>query len=515
MPTYAPAACDDGVTIDLCGVCGGNSACVPDAPVSSNAVPVFIVWGIEGVDDSRIGRFRSPDGAEVGIVEYAVVDSWTDMLDPMLEQFEAIKGASNPNNDSDALFESEVDRWVLEGFRTSLSQYRWPPTEHEFPQLLARYLAEAARYRDDVLFSSEILDNRYPSAPGQYQSVAPSDLRVRAIRGSLVSRQLTHGTSAYDAVVTHDQIQVVVDGVADQTPVPPGQTSRVYMRVFTEVYAVNSLTYSVVVATLVSLVLIIVFTGNLIVSLLAIFTGLVSSTLVSFGMFYIIGWTVGAVEAIGISVVLGFSIDYFFHLADAYAEAPSPHRVERTRIALGKMGIPVLSGAVTTIFACSLLLGADVAVFRQFGQVIVIAGCVALIFCYLFFVPILQLLGPQGDTCTFRLCRPAKGKEAGAGGNRTGGGGASTSLWDDDFADIVPDGTDDVQELGRPGRRAAESTGARRGRAGADRTAGSISTGDTVDVVEVPLGEPKKQEQGEVATSVDDDDDDVSSGEAL
>eukprot|EP00586_Coscinodiscus_wailesii_P002494 CAMPEP_0172484404 /NCGR_PEP_ID=MMETSP1066-20121228/11874_1 /TAXON_ID=671091 /ORGANISM="Coscinodiscus wailesii, Strain CCMP2513" /LENGTH=1021 /DNA_ID=CAMNT_0013248915 /DNA_START=151 /DNA_END=3212 /DNA_ORIENTATION=- len=64
------------------------------------------------------------------------------------------------------------------------------------------------------------------------------------------------------------------------------------------------------------------------------------------------GWTLGTNEAILISILAGFSVDYIVHLAHAYVEAEgSGTTEERVRSAFGDMGVSVFSGMFTSVVA--------------------------------------------------------------------------------------------------------------------------------------------------------------------
>lgn len=49
---------------------------------------------------------------------------------------------------------------------------------------------------------------------------------------------------------------------------------------------------------------------------------LIANLTTSVGFFWILGWKIGAVEAIGITILVGLSVDYLFHVAAAFAHSP-------------------------------------------------------------------------------------------------------------------------------------------------------------------------------------------------
>ena len=92
--------------------------------------------------------------------------------------------------------------------------------------------------------------------------------------------------------------------------------------------------------------------GNVVLALYSTVTiaGIVV-TVVGIGAGGIMGWDLGTTEAIAAVIVIGFSVDYCVHLANAYIENDAKDRETRTRIALTTMGISVTAGAITTIIA--------------------------------------------------------------------------------------------------------------------------------------------------------------------
>lgn len=97
------------------------------------------------------------------------------------------------------------------------------------------------------------------------------------------------------------------------------------------------------------------------------------------GVMIMIGWKVGAIEAILISVVTGFSVDYMVHLAHAYKHKHgTPYK--RVKAALGEMGISVLNGMITSVGASIPLFFCSITFFEKFG----IFLCLTIVFSWLF-----------------------------------------------------------------------------------------------------------------------------------
>lgn len=84
------------------------------------------------------------------------------------------------------------------------------------------------------------------------------------------------------------------------------------------------------------------------------------------GSVTMMGWTLGTNEAILVSILAGFSVDYVVHLAHAYVHAEGSTD-ERTKEAFGDMGISVFSGMLTSVVASIPLFMCTLTFFAKFG----------------------------------------------------------------------------------------------------------------------------------------------------
>ena len=139
-----------------------------------------------------------------------------------------------------------------------------------------------------------------------------------------------------------------------------------------------------------------VSTGNVLLALYSTATiaGIVT-TVVGIGAGGMMGWDLGTTEAIASVIVIGFSVDYCVHLANAYHENDAKDREGRTRIALTTMGISVTAGAITTIIAGAFLGLCILTFFVKFSFLI----CWTIISSYVwavgFFAALCMAAGPN------------------------------------------------------------------------------------------------------------------------
>jgi len=97
------------------------------------------------------------------------------------------------------------------------------------------------------------------------------------------------------------------------------------------------------------------------------------------GLMVIIGWKLGTMESILISVVAGFSVDYVVHLAHSYEQGHG-NTESRIRKAFGEMGISVMNGMVTSVGASIPLFFCQLVFFAKFGTFL----CAIIAFSWLF-----------------------------------------------------------------------------------------------------------------------------------
>merc|ERR1719316_39060 len=105
-------------------------------------------------------------------------------------------------------------------------------------------------------------------------------------------------------------------------------------------------------------------------------------------MFCILRWTFGPVEAIGLILFVGFSVDYTLHVAEAFHHAPPP-KVEN---ALRRVGGAVVSAASTTSGSAFFLFFCTIQVFVQFGGAMILNALWSLLFALVFFPALLTVL---------------------------------------------------------------------------------------------------------------------------
>lgn len=152
----------------------------------------------------------------------------------------------------------------------------------------------------------------------------------------------------------------------------------------------------IVVGILLAVVVLIIATTNVIVGILATFT-IAMITCSVLATITLLGWKLGVLESLNMTLVVGISVDYVVHLAEGYIELEEGNRLSRIKHSLGHVGISVLSGACSTLGASVFMLASKIVFFMQFGIFMFCTIGLSTIYSLLFFSTVLALVGPQDN----------------------------------------------------------------------------------------------------------------------
>jgi predicted RND superfamily exporter protein len=107
-------------------------------------------------------------------------------------------------------------------------------------------------------------------------------------------------------------------------------------------------------------------------------------------------------ESINVCFVAGLAVDYIVHVVEAFSMSECKTKQDRTKDALARIGVSVLSGAVTTLGASFFMFFSGILFLMQFGTFIFCTVGFSLMFALLFFPAVLDTFGPSGDIGSFR-----------------------------------------------------------------------------------------------------------------
>ena len=138
-------------------------------------------------------------------------------------------------------------------------------------------------------------------------------------------------------------------------------------------------------------------TKNLIISLCASLNiaGIVASVSAAIK---IAGWPMGITESVALVILVGFSVDYVVHLANAYIEANHVYdRHTRVQLSLREMGATVLAGAITSFGSSVFMWAATSTFFVKFAALLAFTVSFSISWSLIFFPSLCYLCGPQGN----------------------------------------------------------------------------------------------------------------------
>ena len=217
-----------------------------------------------------------------------------------------------------------------------------------------------------------------------------------------VESTLTFPTTARISRPVYDEWEAFVGSVNARAP--PGVSGAIQTGYFTWMWMrtqeelVESTLQGLVICFVVAFTVLVVSTMDLRVGLVATVTivGVVTSVM-GVGVRLVMGWDLGIGESIAAVILIGLSVDYCVHLANAFVEAPEhlKTRKERVQHALMTMGVSVTASGVTTILSGSMLWLCILTFFSKFAFLITATIGSSFAWSVLFLPASLMIAGPH------------------------------------------------------------------------------------------------------------------------
>ena len=91
------------------------------------------------------------------------------------------------------------------------------------------------------------------------------------------------------------------------------------------------------------------------------------------------------------------SVDYTVHLCHSYTHSPQVSSYDRTKQAATEMGVSIVSGMITSLFASLPLLFTALTFFRQFGTFMCATVVFSLLMAVFFFMSLTSQVGPKRE----------------------------------------------------------------------------------------------------------------------
>jgi len=194
-------------------------------------------------------------------------------------------------------------------------------------------------------------------------------------------------------------------GATDQVLPPAIQTSSGWVDMMTEISCINGAKKAATIACFCVFIFVSNLCGSVAVAGYA-FLSVVSIVLLTLGILALFQWDMGAVESIGVSVIVGLSCTHIVHFCEAYITCgltwhkpdlrDSAQRSVRTRAALAQVGVPLGVASVLTFSAALFLCFCTIHIFTTVSLMMMCNIFVVATHTYLFVPAFFATWGPEG-----------------------------------------------------------------------------------------------------------------------
>lgn len=159
-------------------------------------------------------------------------------------------------------------------------------------------------------------------------------------------------------------------------------------------------TMAVLVAVIVSLVVLLLTTLNLVVSIVAV-VSVAAVMMVTLAALVILGWRLNVLESIVVTAAIGLAVDLTLHYAVAYTKAPQGKRKVAVSWAITRLASPVLMTTLTSLAAAAAMLSATVLAYIHIATFLIIIALTSFIYSTFFFLPLMSIIGPEEQCSPF------------------------------------------------------------------------------------------------------------------
>lgn len=222
----------------------------------------------------------------------------------------------------------------------------------------------------------------------------------------------------------YEKWDTFADEVNAAAPVKCGKmmmSSFLWVRIISETVLVKSTIKAWAISNLSAFICICLFTRSLYISVLTALTIFMIVVCLVGAIVCVLGWEMGAMEALSVTIFVGMACDYCLHIAHAFVHSDAPNSHLKVRQGLIMVGNAVLGAAITTFGSSIFLLFCTIIFFNKMGIIIGINTICSLAFALLIF-PSMLTLGDNDSGGSKKGQRGAGGGQGGGRGGRLGGG---------------------------------------------------------------------------------------------
>jgi hypothetical protein len=184
--------------------------------------------------------------------------------------------------------------------------------------------------------------------------------------------------------------------------------SDTWVEMFTQTYAISGATYTVSIGGTICILIVFVVSCSLTLTVLTTCT-LTTSVVMCLGIFKTAGWTLGPIEQVALSLLLGMCSEHTMHILEGYLEylhsaqshilARDTTRLQAYRGMLLRAGVPISFSGLTMICLSLLQLGSSLFIFRKVALILITVIAVSVSNNLIFLGGMLCAVGP---TASFR-----------------------------------------------------------------------------------------------------------------
>merc|ERR1719265_1196464 len=165
----------------------------------------------------------------------------------------------------------------------------------------------------------------------------------------------------------------------------------------TQTVFVRSAVTGMISGAILAFVVVLLATQQILVAFASFLTilGVLASVL---GSMFALGWELGTIESICLTILAGFSVDYVVHLAHAFVHAGKKDRSDKVQTALDVIGISVFFGMFTSASAAFALMACQIQFFHKFGVFLLMTVSMSWVWANLGFMASMAVFGPDEKT---------------------------------------------------------------------------------------------------------------------
>uniref|UniRef100_A0A7S3UDZ4 SSD domain-containing protein n=1 Tax=Picocystis salinarum TaxID=88271 RepID=A0A7S3UDZ4_9CHLO len=367
---------------------GGGVPGIIDGPLTgsdsvANTELITLSWGLKGIQGySSFGIGLEEDRPRVAyddnfnISSRAAQQSVFDLCSVLEKEESMVKEVQRCFISS---FASWTSRESQLSHRTATPLLIFPVPPQYFPPTLLQWLSEQPYWKRtrDVGYTVQSLPQ-------------PSYVKI------MVRTTMSKSLRATDASAQYLRWKVFLSNWSTMdswNAPPPKVSSPLFVRMATEEAAIQGLLQSLIISIASVIFALLIFTRSLTLSALAGITVTGITTVIVGFMKRPLGWSIGAVESVSLTFLVGLTVDYVLHLAKHFLASRHSSSMDRAKDAFTELGPSIFASAVTTILGVFPLFFCTVLAFVKVGLIVTLSITASLLFAFHLFVPLLLLLG--------------------------------------------------------------------------------------------------------------------------